>query len=188
MSDTTGSSAGSLKASSLRERLRLDTRAAHDALDERLGTLDLQTPEHLAAFLAVQAEGFAVLRDGLSADAPEAALLDEMLAALATDLGHAPRAAVPAAPLDPLAVRYIALGSRLGTRVMAGRGGAALAASRYFALPPRGEDWKALVATLSAHPAGGPAADRIVRDAAACFDIFSAAAARLTTAPCAVPA
>ena len=67
MSDTTGSSAGSLKASSLRERLRLDTRAAHDALDERLGTLDLQNPDHLAAFLAVQAEGFAALRDGLSA-------------------------------------------------------------------------------------------------------------------------
>ncbi|MEI4472629.1 hypothetical protein [Frigidibacter sp. MR17.24] len=165
-------------------RLQRDTRAAHDRLDAALARIDLGSASGLAAFLQVQAEGFAMLRAGLGDGAGDPGLapglsdlLDEMTAALAADVGPVARPAqVP--PLSPDAVAYVTLGSRLGTRALAQRWAAGVAGSRYFALPSRGAEWRDLVARLSARPATGPAADRVTADALTCFSLFDEAAER----------
>lgn len=174
---------------SLRDRLRVDTRAAHAGLDAALAGLDLREADGLSVFLAVQYGALATLHCADGPDRAEAeALSAQLRAALGADLealGHDPRGpAVPPLTADATAVLYILLGSRLGTQVLArhwraGALGRARGAGRYFDLDPRKEAWRAFCLRAGAEPPDGPRAGRVTADAAAIFDHFGAVLADL---------
>ena len=140
-------------------------------------------------FLASQRAGlWAVF---CSADAGQlscADLLAKLIACLDADLvaAHAPvRAVRPLAGLDPLAVDYLILGSRLGTEVLRRQLLGTLppaAIPAYFQLTPQPDLWRAHCAALDAIDPASARAARIVADTNAAFSLFLQAA-RLQDTP-----
>ncbi|MBM2576035.1 hypothetical protein JQC91_06940 [Jannaschia sp. Os4] len=167
-------------AESLRARLRVETRAAHDAVDAAVADLDLRRADDLRAMLRGQAAAFGAMGGAGLGD------LDEGLRDLRADLAalgaEMPAPMAPPAVDHPLARRYLWLGSRLGARMMAkahrGADPRAARAGRWLARPAPQGAWPALVEDLSARPATGAEADRIVAAALAWFALFEAAALR----------
>lgn len=170
---------------SLRLLLRRGTSVAHEGLDRRAARLDLACRDDLGIFLAMQEAAFAALSDaGAAGRAASAAILREIAEAARSDLATlgAPRIAAPRAPsgLHPVAVDYVVLGSRLGTRVLrqiwiASADPQVRAASRYFGLPALGAEWRAHCAMTRALAPAGPEAETILSDANAIFGVFAAA-------------
>ena len=160
----------------VRDALRTRTSPAHDALDSRMSPLDLSTSAGLRTFLTISAAGWSLL----SSVGPAATALSEMREALSADL-RAMGEGAPSVPAvrparHPLAGAYLVLGSRLGLALLARRFPAA-PARRYVGLPPRGADWRALCATLSAMPADSAEGYAVVADACAHFEDWSGIAA-----------
>ncbi len=163
----------------LRAMLRLQTRQAHQGLDDRLAQLDLTHPDDLRIFLQINYDGFAPY----AVTCPEAAVQAQLLAADLTVLGAPPTApmrAVPCAP-DRLAVRYVVEGSRLGTQVLAARwakGASAVSkrAHHYFGQPVIRGAWGALCDKLQSIPADCELAEQVCQDAIAIFKHFTACA------------
>ena len=107
----------------LRERLRLDTRAAHRAADRAWARFDLTRASSLAAFLHAQREAAATLRRATPPDDPLAAMLGHACDAIDADLaslGYAgsPDRLKPPVPDHPLSRGYVWLATRLGTRML----------------------------------------------------------------------
>ena len=154
----------------LRDRLRQETRAAHDAVDAAFDAFDLARPDQLAAFLRAQGAGLAALGARTAAACADIA---EDLSRLGADAARA--ADAPDAD-HPLARAYLWEGSRMGIAVLAGRARRAGVECRYLSQPGDPSSWRALCADLSARSADGPEADRIVAAARAWFAVFEDAA------------
>lgn len=167
--------------STLRDRLREDTRAAHDALDRGFARFDLATREGLGGFLAAHRSALAALLSapGEGADQAEA-LRREAVTAVEGDLqslGQEAGRDVAPLSLDPRAVLYVLLGSRLGLRVLEKRWAEAgdplvAAAGRLFGLPGQGAAWRRFCAEASAASGKGAEADRVVTDAGRAFGLY----------------
>ncbi len=164
---------------SLRERLREDLQAVHDALDQKISTLDLTDRGEYRAFLAMTHMALS----GIEAEGGDATgLLDEMVRALAEDLeALGDPASAPLAPVrvHPLALDYVLIGSRLGTQVLrkrwlAGADPQVKAADAYFSLPAQGAAWRALTDALGTMSGADRQAAEVVADARALFQRFSA--------------
>ena len=170
----------------LRERLRVDTRAAHDAMDRAFGRFDLASAAGLAAFLAAQREGVEALRLASPEDDPLRPALDAARADLDADLAvlHRAGAPDPRTPPDPdhaLARCHIWLASRLGTKMLARRWRAAgdaqvVAAGRYLGGIGERADWRGFGEALDARSGRGREADLVVAAVRGWFSLFEAGA------------
>jgi hypothetical protein len=107
-------------------------------------------------------------------------MLQALSAAANTDLdtlGLPRPAATTLRPVRPLAVDYVVLGSRLGTRVLrrtwlAGKDPRVLAANLYFSQPEHTDLWRTLCGGLSQMPGNDPAAQVVLDDVKALFALF----------------
>ena len=159
----------------LRQRLRADTRSAHDAVDAVYARFDLAAPAGRTGFLRAQGAALAAL----GAVVPDAAGAADDAARdlLARGGAPAPAPGLPDGADDPLGAAYIWEGSRQGAVLLARRWHAAGAGpSAFFARPPAPGAWRELCARLAARPAAGPEADRAVAAATAWFALFERAA------------
>ncbi|WP_220747897.1 MULTISPECIES: hypothetical protein [Jannaschia] len=135
--------------------------------------------------MLLQIHGFASLlphADGASSRPVIADLLDrasEDLRSLGVQPGRSPQ------PLSvrphPVAIDYIVLGSRLGTKVLKRRWLAATdaqvrGAGTYFAAPDAATQWRAFCERTAGMAAHDPDADQIVNDANAIFRHYQACA------------
>lgn len=170
--------------STLRDRLRADTRAAHDALDRGFERFDLATREGLGGFLAAHGAALGALRSTPGKGSEQAeALRRDAVAAVEGDLQSLGRQAGPAVAgpgLHPSAVLYVLLGSRLGLRVLERRWAASVdprvaGAGRLFGLAGRVAEWRRFCEEAGAESGEGPEADRVVADAERAFGLYLAA-------------
>ncbi|WP_208987496.1 heme oxygenase-like domain-containing protein [Roseibium marinum] len=85
----------------------------------------------------------------------------------------------PAGPLEPLAVDYLVLGSRLGTEVLRLRLFSGYPSDKipaYFRAPALPQLWSAHCTALDAIPPGSARADQILEDVKTGFALFGQAA------------
>ena len=170
----------------LRERLRQDTRTAHDAMDRALARFDLAGARGRTGFLVAQRDGAAALSRATPGGDPLREALDAALADLDADLaalGHdAPPARLGPPALDhPLARTHMWLSNRLGTRMLAGRmaGDAdprAAAAGRFIARAAERSDWRPVADALDAMSGRGREADAVLRAVRDWFALYEHAA------------
>lgn len=173
----------------LSERLRRDTRTAHDAVDRAFSRFDVRTVAGLGGFLGAQREVAAMLRDAMDPSDPLLDVLRPTLDDLDHDLavlGHVRPAAPlapPAAPGSdhPLARSYVWLGSRLGMRMVARRwyrsaDARVAAAGRSVARLQERSDWRPVSAALDAMSGRGREADAVTHAARDWFAILEQAA------------
>lgn len=165
--------------SSLRDRLRSETRHCHQALDERVSRLLNSDPEDYRRFLALQWRLFTALsRCGVeSACTP---LVRELQQRAQQDLITLDQEPLPAPPdlnfrPHPLAVDYVVSGSRLGAQVLKKHwmdmGLAEVGtACVYLSAPTDTSYWREFLACTTALPAQGKEADTIVIDCIALFE------------------
>ncbi|RIV86103.1 hypothetical protein D2V17_10110 [Aurantiacibacter xanthus] len=172
-------------AADLRRVLRDQTTQVHEDTESAFAAIDLTTPEGLDATLRAHIAALSSLLPNL-APCPVFAeeigrLRDLAVASLAaTGAAPVPSPSRDAAALDPLAVAYVVLGSRLGARVIAARLRAAQvpegsAAYAYFRDEGSGAAWQTLRQMLASFPGEHTA---IVADTSAAFRIFQQEAAR----------
>lgn len=169
---------------SLRGRLRQDTRASHEALDEVVSGFDLATPTGFVRFLQMQVAALGAIAPHAPAAATNVVVSD-LLTFACRDLrtmGQAlpPPVAMVTAP-HALAIDYVVAGSRLGTQVLRQRWQSAQhaqirRADAYFAAPSHIDIWQSFCATTGAMPASGDLADQIVGDAETLFDLYQVCA------------
>lgn len=171
----------------LRERLRVETRASQDAVDRAFRRFDLAAPDGLRGFLAAQRDGVACLvkaagpREALAADWSDAvADLEADLSAL----DHRAPATVPKPPKPDhvLARLYVWHGLRLGARMLSRRWDAAADptarnAGRYLQRARDREAWRGLIDTLDDHSARGRESDAVTRAANDWLALFEHCAA-----------
>ncbi|MEM8578447.1 MAG: hypothetical protein AAGF60_11380 [Pseudomonadota bacterium] len=149
-----------------------------------MSEFDLTTRFGVTALLQMQITGLqAVTSDG----GTSANLRADMIARAADDLAAlgctAPQAPAMPGPVDPVAVDYVFLRSRMGSRVLALRWKASTdtavqRAGRYFTAPDGLGDWRTFRRWAETQPATGAQADRAVADAARLFTHFEACATR----------
>lgn len=175
---------------SFRNQLRVETRAAHEALDALISNLDVATHDGLAAFCQIHLTCFGEMARIPHLDPATDQLLRRVNRALADDLATLGR---PAARLAcqlsrttaPLATAYVVGGSRLGSKILksrwaASRDAGVQAAHHYFALPGEGPYWKAVCADLDRIIPDTAAAAKIVADTISIFDMFGDACQQIT--------
>lgn len=165
---------------SLRQRLREDTRAAHEQIDEKFGSLDLTTCTGLSSFLEAHIVAYAAidvwcpaLRDVID---HRMTLLEEDLSVLKTGLDQPVLDPISAAPHET-GIRYVILGSQLGARLLRRQWAKSddpdvLGAGRFLNSDDQADLWKTFVSELSAAPANGDVADDIIASANTTFDVF----------------
>ena len=170
-----------MSAPTLRDRLREGSADIHERLDSAVGGADLRTVDGYGKFLGMNARAFdALARSGATGLLATNAMLDALAHAAATDLDTLGRPRPPATtlrPVLPLAVDYVVLGSRLGTRLLrrtwqTGDEARVLAADRYFTKPEHTDLWRTLCRDLSAMPGDDPAAQTVLDDVKALFALF----------------
>jgi len=179
LTDTSGTS--------LRERLRVATAAAHARVDALFGSCDIATRAGYAFFLTAQSVAWETLRPLL--DAGSLARAD----ALRSDLGELDLP-IPG-PLDvalpPRATighRYVLEGSRLGSAVLlralvVNAPQWAERASAYLAESQKIEGWKQLSTGLQKDCNGEDMDDSIIKDALFVFGLFERAWRATDSAP-----
>ncbi len=170
-------------AVSFRQILRQETAAAHEAGEAQFSRFFAAPAQELGWFLAAQAAGLGVLARHAAPGALCAGLLSDLLDRLDRDLARLGRPVRPVRDpdaaqgrLDPLAIDYLVLGSRLGTQVIDRKLFAetpAEAKPLYFQAPAVGALWKRHCATLDALSPAGPRAARVVADATRGFHLFA---------------
>lgn len=173
-----------------RERLRVETRPAHETLDALISTLDVSTREGFKAFCDIHLSCFTQLRDLPNLDSATAALLTRVTQALRGDLktlGHtlSPLCVQISRTTDPTAVAYVVGGSRLGSKVLKARWAVSSdqevqAAASYFAQPAEGPYWKAVCADLAQIAPDSVRAANVVTDTKAVFEMFVSAHRQIT--------
>ena len=142
----------------MRSRLKAATRAEHDALDGRLGALDLADPDQYRTFLLIQYAARKPIEEWLAASATDTPSPPEMCSQIAADLAELGIAAVPparrfvpAADADALGVAWVVSGSSLGNRFMLAdlaKRGATPAAVRFLSDPAMTEYFSELRSTI----------------------------------------
>ncbi len=142
----------------LRSRLKAATRAEHDALDSRLGALDLADPDQYRTFLLIQYAARKPMEAWLAMAATDTRPPPEMCGQIAADLSDlgidaAPlcRCFAPAAKVDALGVAWVLSGSSLGNRFMLAdlrKRGATPAAIRFLSDPAMTEYFSELRSTI----------------------------------------
>lgn len=166
---------------SFRHHLRHATMPEHEAVEAAFAPLTADLAATLPVFLTAQRHAFRLLLDACP---PGAALISDgtikdLMDRLDRDLG--PASQTPAAPprLEPLAVDYLVLGSRLGTEVLRRdmqTRAPDVPLPAYFQAPPVSAEWRRLCAELDAVAPDGAEAARIEFDVRRGFGIFSSAA------------
>lgn len=163
----------------LLQRLRDESRSAHEALDQSFLPFQNDPARHLESFLAAQMAGLTALSTAVrtSPDRETLALISEMLDRLEQDCRHY-ALSVPVVrhkrDLHPVAMSYLVIGSRLGTEVLRRR----LLASEldrfplYFAPQDYKAAWRELCLRLGAMPGIGVEADDICTSVIAGFELF----------------
>ncbi|WP_308918102.1 hypothetical protein [Jannaschia sp. LMIT008] len=175
----------------LRERLRLDTRRSHDAMDRAYRRFDTGTSDGLAGFLQGHLAGLTALAD--NADRELVAMLAPMLDVLRSDLAELDADAAVVPPMtpkhdNPLARRYLWLAVRLGTRMQARHLRAALdprvqAACRFVDAMADPGPSRAFVDILEERSARGLEAEGVLRAANDWFACYEHCAVTRAAAP-----
>lgn len=167
----------------LRTRLRRETAEAHERLDLSVTAFGMDSAEGREGLCAALSAGYrAVL--GLRY-APASKARDIALRPILAQGQVPPASDATGAEIDERAASYVFVGAHLGMRVLA------LAWEREtgavppppLGMPPLGREWREVREDLSAMPAEGPAADRIVADANRLFDAFHAGVLRARRTP-----
>ena len=169
----------------LLQRLRDETRAVHQELDDLFAPFQQAPLDHLDGFLAAQMAGLTALSTAARVPhEPETLhLLSETLDRLEQDCRNR---ALPVPvlrhtrDLHPLAVAYLVIGSRLGTEVLR-RTLQDQGVDRmplYFAPQNYKHAWQDLCARLKGMTGTGPDADDICTSVIAGFQLFHDAEAR----------
>ena len=161
--------------------MRDETRAAHDRVDAAYRCCDITGPEGLGLFLSDHLRAFAALSfsNGVNSAQVEA-LQAEYRVALETDLaalGHPLPEDGERLCVTPDPALYIMLGSRRGAKLMQRHWASharseARQAGAFLSLSPRDAEWRQLCLDLSARPAQGAEADRMVAEVNAIFGLF----------------
>ncbi len=160
-------------------RLREATASAHHAVEDTFAAFMAAPAHHLTDFLAAQLCALTALRaQGPASATPEDdAILTALLADLSADLDGRPVPDLPRGPaLQPEAVSYLTLGSRLGTEIIKRHLDAAgLPIPRAFRAGPPRAAWHAFRTRIDAIGADEAALDRLIGDARLGFALFGAA-------------
>lgn len=169
----------------LRQRLRQETRAAHEALDAHVDGFDIATYDGLARFLAMHAAALGALQ-GTRQPAHETPTFAGLGAMARLDLGilgidFPATAASRNGPDEAVGVRYVILGSHLGARVLQGRWRKSTdlrvqSAGAFLAAAVATSGWRELCTHLSQIEAQGPDADAVVAQAQGVFTLYMACA------------
>ena len=165
---------------SLRARLRADTRLAHEQLDQEVSRFDLTTPNGLLRFLSMQSAALQTL-SASEVSSQMGAMIRDLIERAALDLRQLesstqkPAAAIE--PVHPLAIEYAIAGSRLGSQLLKKRWQAATdpqvrRACAYFSAPSYTDTWARFCDTTETMSSTGPLADQIVRDANRIFHLY----------------
>ena len=169
----------------LRRVLREQTTQVHEDTESAFAAIDMTTPEGLVATLRAHVAALSSLLPNVASHpvfAEEIGRLHDLAVSSLAATGAAPAGSSSrdVAGLDPLAVAYVVLGSRLGARVISARLQAAQvpegsAAHSYFRDEGSGTAWQKLREMLGSFPGEHTA---LVEDTRAAFQIFQQAAAR----------
>lgn len=173
-----------------RDRLRADTRAAHEDVDAAFSAHDPTSLAGYAGFLAAHDAALRTLDRDTTLPPPLRARITRDIALIGRDLAHlgacADRMPLPSAHVhDPVAVEYIHLGSRMGLKIILNRwrqsrdDRVGVSAAFLSATDPP-DLWRHFCTRLATMPVSGPVADRIVTD---CISLFSIYALAARTAP-----
>lgn len=170
----------------LRDRLKSETRAAHDAVDLAFARHDPSDYRGYQGFLTAHAGALQALAADTTMPLRLRAMIRDTKARISLDLrrlGAAPslHPAAAVAPHHPTAVEYILRGANMGKRILFKRwsgssdGRVKGTAAYLSAIDPPG-DWHAFCARLSAMPAEGDLADTVIADAIRLFVAYADAA------------
>lgn len=159
------------------ERLRRETRTAHDVVDHAMSGFDLREPGAYGRFLLRHADALARLRLQMRAeDRPDVEEMARQIKADLRDLGveHVAAASKPES-LDSFGVAYVLRGSRMGARVLLPRIGPGLP-TRYMGFLPA-LAWRDFLGALETQAARADEAGRhhIVASARKAFEAFEPA-------------
>ena len=160
-----------------RQRIRSETRRAHDLVDDEMSMFDLRDAGSYARFLARHGHALSILQSQVRSE--DQSDIQAMADAVEADLGilglqNAPVAFGPER-LDGFGVAYVIRGSRMGARVLRGCIGLGLPTQYMDFTPTLG--WREFLAALEAYAAeGGEAVQgKIVHAARRAFEAFSPA-------------
>ena len=161
-------------------RLRDETSTAHASVEASFAPFMAEPARHLTRFLSAQLTAMRALAAHMSpTDQPqEAAILGDLVAALAAELGHPRGPVLPVGlPLSADATAYLVLGSRLGTEVIKRHLATHdLPCPRAFSAPPPKAEWQSFRTRINALDADGAALDTLIHDAKRGFGFFRIAA------------
>lgn len=183
--DRTSKFGSQIPEQDLLQRLRAETNAVHEELDNLFLPFQNAPLDHLGPFLAAQMAGLTALSSAARVphDPDTLIILSQTLDRLEQDCRHY-ALAVPVLrhtrQLHPLAVAYLVIGSRLGTEVLR-RNLVQQGLERmplYFAPQDYKHAWQDLCARLQAMTGNGPEADDICTSVIAGFQLFHDAEAR----------
>ena len=156
------------------QRLRRETRPAHDAVDETFSRYDLADVEAYGRFLVRHAQALTRLKPhlgpGVEPDIEAMArCVEDDLRALGVDWVAAGPGAVA---LDGFGVAYVLRGSRMGARILRGQVGRGFPA-RYLGFGPA-LSWRDFLVRLEHHAenAGKPGRRHIITSARCAFAAF----------------
>ena len=163
--------------------LRQASQDRHDTLDAEISSLSFDDVDDYARFLSLHHLCFAALDRGIPKGDRSADLLAELQGLIRADLAaldhDLPDIGTPdLGSLDPLAVRYVVDGSRLGSRVLVKRWASACSgrtadAGQYLSHETSPDSWRATCDALGEIPPESDRATRIIADVARIFDMFT---------------
>lgn len=162
---------------SFHQRIRRETRTAHDIVDDAMSVFDLQDAKAYGRFLGHHAQALAALRSQVRAE--DRSDVQEMANRIEEDLrGLGVGDVVTASPserLDGFGVAYVLRGSRMGARILRARIGPGLP-TRYMDFTPA-LTWRDFLAELETHAAGvhEPGRRHIIVSAQWAFEAFGSA-------------
>lgn len=165
-----------------RHVLRARTRDQHDRVDDAFSAMDIQTQDGLRAFLGVHGACFQGMLGVAHSDSSARRMLSDMIARIRVDLHELGgcievRATGLTDGVDPLALDYVLEGSRLGSKVLKKRWGAAsdpavLRANAYFSMPSDASRWSQVCFKLGRVPVDTKQAHDITQDVIRLFTLF----------------
>ena len=184
--------AGAKASGALRMMLRTQTRVEHERTEQAFEAFDVATSAGLRKFLLAHRAALATARHQTQDDPEANREIGFMLDLIEADLAALNGQAIPsielgaAAPLHPLGVRYVLLGSRLGSQILAQRVSRSPeknleAAGTYVGDRTLLSAWKRLLQTLEGAEAAAQGED-IRMSAAETFKLFRAAAEKVRQA------
>lgn len=166
----------------LRQRLARDLASTHQRLDDLVSLFDLETKTGVTSFILMHEAALKQLSETQLSDAART-MVNDLLHRAQADLDAMQVAPLTPEPtktddLHPLAVTYVIAGSRLGAEVLKKRWLGSEAAKdghgeAYMLAPRHIEVWQSFVKDASEMPATSDLADKIVKDAAAVFELYS---------------